>query len=249
VKPALDGLVAIVTGASSGLGLEFASALADDGAEVVAIARRKDRLEALSAEHRRIRPWPCDITDEVACTELVRAVAEEYGRIDILVNNAGVSKVVRAEDDTADDFRRLLEVNLVAPFLLSKLVAPTMINQRSGSIVNIASITGMVGLGRMPQAGYSASKGGLISLTRELAAQWSRYGIRVNAIAPGFFATEMTADLFNNESGRDWVARFTPMQRGGNPGELAGALLYLANPANSYTTGVVLAVDGGWTAV
>lgn len=245
----LHDRVVVVTGASSGLGAEFVSALVGEGARVVAVARRAERLEALAAAHRGVRAWQCDVTDEAGCSTMVTGVLEQFGRIDVLVNNAGITKIVKAENENIAEFRSVLEVNLVAPFMLSTLVAPSMIAQGSGSIINIASIVGVVGLGRMPQASYAASKAGLINLTRELAAQWSRHGIRVNAIAPGFFPTEMTTDLFDNESGRDWVAKLTPMMRGGASSELAGALLYLASPTNSYTTGAVLVVDGGWTAV
>ena len=244
----LDGQVAIVTGASSGMGLEFVRALSSAGAHVVAVARRLDRLEAIAAGDDRISAARCDVTTTRRAA-LVTAVVEAHGRIDVLVNNAGRSNIERAEDEHPDAFRSVLAVNLVAPFVLAHLVAPTMLAQASGSIVNIASIAGLVGLGRMPQASYSASKGGLVLLTRELAAQWARKGIRVNTIAPGWFPTEMTERLFDNPDGRNWVERLTPMGRGGALSELSGALLYLVDPANSFTTGAVLTVDGGWTAV
>jgi NAD(P)-dependent dehydrogenase (short-subunit alcohol dehydrogenase family) len=245
----LTSRVAIVTGASSGLGREFVLALAREGAHVVAAARRLERIESVAEGEPRIAAFGCDVTDESQCEALVRATFERHGRIDILVNNAGISNIIPAEDETPTDFRRILEVNLVGPFTLAHFVAPIMLQQGSGSIINVSSIVGMVGLGRMPQASYSASKGGLTNLTRELAAQWARRGIRVNALAPGWFPTEMTEELFDNENGRAWVRRLTPMGRGGVPSELAGALIYLASDASSYTTGTVLPVDGGWTAV
>lgn len=245
----LDGQIAIVTGASSGMGVEFVHALASEGAHVVAVARRQEQLDALADGNDLISAVRCDVTDDADCRALVAGVLERHGRIDVLVNNAGTSRILKAEDEQPDMFRETLGVNLVAPFVLSHLVAPAMLRQASGSIVNIASVVGLVGLGRMPQAGYAASKGGLVNLTRELAAQWARKGIRVNAIAPGFFPTEMTAELFDEETGRQWVNRLTPMGRGGELSELSGALLYLAGPASSYTTGAVIPVDGGWTAV
>jgi NAD(P)-dependent dehydrogenase (short-subunit alcohol dehydrogenase family) len=180
---------------------------------------------------------------------MVAGVLARHGRIDVLVNNAGITNIVRAEDEEPDVFRAVLALNLVAPFVLSHLVAPSMLRRKSGSIINIASVVGLVGLGRMPQASYAASKGGLVNLTRELAAQWARKGIRVNAIAPAFFPTEMTTALFDNDEGTEWVSRLTPMGRGGELSELCGALVYLAGPSSSYTTGAVIPVDGGWTAV
>jgi NAD(P)-dependent dehydrogenase (short-subunit alcohol dehydrogenase family) len=245
----LEGQIAIVTGASSGMGVEFVHTLVSEGAHVVAVARRQEQLDVLADGNDLISAVRCDVTDDADCRSLVSGVLDRHGRIDVLVNNAGVSRIVPAEDEPPETFRDTIAVNLVAPFVLSHLVAPAMLRQASGSIVNIASIVGLVGLGRMPQAGYAASKGGLVNLTRELAAQWARKGIRVNAIAPGFFPTEMTADLFDGDDGRQWVSRLTPMGRGGELSELSGALLYLAGPASSYTTGAIVPVDGGWTAV
>jgi NAD(P)-dependent dehydrogenase (short-subunit alcohol dehydrogenase family) len=244
----LEGQVAIVTGASSGFGVEFVRALVGEGATVLGVARRADRLDSLASETGNVVPWPCDITVPAQCGALVDGCLARFGRIDILVNNAGASNVVPAEKETPEMFQELLDVNLVAPFRLVHLVAPSMLERGSGSIINVASILGLVGLGRMPAAGYAASKGGLVNLTRELAAQWARRGIRVNALAPGWFPTEMTAELFGNERGDDWVTRLTPMGRGGQLSELVGALLYLAGKDSSYTTGIVLPVDGGWTA-
>jgi NAD(P)-dependent dehydrogenase (short-subunit alcohol dehydrogenase family) len=245
----LDGQVAIVTGASSGLGVEFARTLADNGATVIAAARRADRLDVLAEDSDRIVPWRCDITSSSQCASLVDSTLERFGQIDILVNNAGGSNIMPAEQETPEMFRSIMEVNLVAPFTLAHLVAPSMLKRSSGCIVNVASIVGMVGLGRMPQSSYAASKGGLVNLTRELAAQWARKGIRVNALAPGFFPTELTSGLFDNDHGTEWVAKMTPMGRGGDLSELQSALLYLVGKGSSYTTGTVLPVDGGWTAV
>jgi NAD(P)-dependent dehydrogenase (short-subunit alcohol dehydrogenase family) len=245
----LEGRVVVVTGASSGLGAHFARRLAGEGARVVLAARRRDRIDALAAELPDALAVECDVTSEDDCARLVKFAVERYGAIDVLVNNAGVSKPARVADETVADFRHVVEVNLVATYSLSRRVGTLMAERGQGSIVNIASVVGLVGLGRMPQASYAASKAGVVNLTRELAAQWARSGVRVNAIAPGFFPSEMTEALFGDPKGEAWVAKLTPMGRGGRDGELDGALLYLASDASSYVTGSVLPVDGGWTAV
>jgi NAD(P)-dependent dehydrogenase (short-subunit alcohol dehydrogenase family) len=155
-----------------------------------------------------------------------------------------------AVDESVERFRQVLEVNLVAPFVLARTAARNMLEREAGgSIINIASIFGLVGVGRIPQAAYAASKGGLVNLTRELSGQWSRSGIRVNAIAPGFFESEMTEQILGDDRGRGWVARNTPMNRHGLPHELDGALLFLASDASTYVTGTTIPVEGGWTSV
>jgi NAD(P)-dependent dehydrogenase (short-subunit alcohol dehydrogenase family) len=155
-----------------------------------------------------------------------------------------------AIDEPLDTFKDVIAVNLIAPFALAQRAAKAMLDgERGGAIVNVASILGLRGIGQIPQAGYAASKGGIVNLTRELSAQWSRKGIRVNALAPGWFESEMTSDMFAEESGHKWVARRAPMGRHGREDELDGALLFLASDASSYVTGHVLAVDGGWTSV
>jgi NAD(P)-dependent dehydrogenase (short-subunit alcohol dehydrogenase family) len=244
----LDGKVAIVTGASSGLGSRFAKVLTAAGARVVLAARRIDRLRDLAQLIPGSIPIHCDVGDESSLRNLVASTIESCGQIDVLVNNAGVSHPAPAEDEVLEDFRTTLEINLVSAFALSQLVGRHMLQRRSGSIVNIASILGLVGVGRPQVASYAASKGGLVLLTRELALQWARRGVRVNAIAPGWFSTEMTNEMFASESGRRWIEREAPMGRAGDEHELDGALLLLASDASSYITGQVLAVDGGWTA-
>jgi NAD(P)-dependent dehydrogenase (short-subunit alcohol dehydrogenase family) len=168
----------------------------------------------------------------------------------VLVNNAGMVDAEPAIDESLDLFTDVIRVNLIAPFALAQRAAKAMLDgDEGGAIVNVASILGLRGVGQIPQAGYAASKGGIVNLTRELGAQWARKGIRVNAIAPGWFESEMTSDMFSEESGHKWVARRAPMGRHGKEGELDGALLYLASDASSYVTGQILAVDGGWTSV
>lgn len=241
--------VVVITGASSGLGEHFARRLTARGARVVLAARRADRIEALAADLPGAVAVPCDVTDESDRVRLTETAYDRYGRVDVLVNNAGVSRPAPAAEETVDAFRAVVETNLVACYGLSREIGVRMVEAGAGSIVNIASIVGLVGLGRMPQASYAASKAGVVNLTRELAAQWARTGVRVNAIAPGFFPTEMTDGLFGDPRGEAWVAKLTPMGRGGRDGELDGALIYLASDASSYVTGATLAVDGGWTAV
>jgi len=247
----LDGRVAIVTGASSGLGARFARVLSAAGARVVLAARRAERLEGLALELSDAHPVPVDLAEEDAPAALVAAAVAHYGRVDILVNNAGVSEPTPALDESTDHFANTVRVNLVAPFELARAAAHSMIEGGTGgAIVNVASIWGLVGVGQIPEAGYAASKGGLVNLTRELAAQWSRRGVRVNCLAPGWFRTEMTDGLmFGDEAAERWMRRNTPMGRGGEEHELDGALLFLASDASSFMTGGVVAVDGGWTAV
>lgn len=245
----MDGEVVVVTGASSGLGHRFARLVHAVGATVVLSARREERLRSIAGTLERSHVIACDVNSADQRRALVAETVDRLGRIDVLINNAGTSRVAKALDESDEDFEGLLDVNLVAPFSLARHAARVMLDQGSGRIVNVASIVGLVGVGRMPQAGYAASKGGLVNLTRELAAQWARHGIRVNALAPGFFPSEMTAELFESERGQQWLERLTPMARGGRDGELDAALLFLASEASSYVTGQVVTVDGGWTAV
>jgi NAD(P)-dependent dehydrogenase (short-subunit alcohol dehydrogenase family) len=247
----LEGRVAIVTGASSGLGERFARVLDAAGARVVVAARREDRLEQLATELRDAHPVACDLSVAGVATRLVEAALDRYGDVDIVVNNAGIDHTEPALEQSLDDFRHEIEVNLIAPFELARAAAQTMVEHgRGGTIVNVASVLGVVGVGQIPDAGYAASKGGLVNLTRELAAQWARKGIRVNTLAPGWFRSEMTqVRMFEDERALRWMRQRTPMGRGGEVHELDGALLYLASEASSFVTGTVLPVDGGWTAI
>jgi NAD(P)-dependent dehydrogenase (short-subunit alcohol dehydrogenase family) len=243
----LAGKVAIVTGASSGLGARFATVLADAGAEVVAAARRLDRLEQLAEGGRRIAAVRCDVTDDGDVARLVETALERFGRVDVCVNNAGASSGGPERQATLDAFRGVVRLNLDAVFALSQAVAAPMREQGSGSVINISSMFSLVASAPVPDAGYVASKSAVNGLTRELAAQWARDGVRVNAIAPGFFRSEMTAGLVDDERSRKWFERACPMGRPGNPEELDGILLFLASDASSYCTGQVFAIDGGWT--
>lgn len=243
----LEGRIAIVTGASGGLGARFAAILAGAGAQVVACARRLEPLERLAAEHPGVQAIRCDITDDGQLRAVVDEVLGRHGRLDVCVNNAGVSSGgPEAQTDRAA-FARVLEVNVQSVFALSQLVAQPMLEQGRGSIVNISSMFGIVASSPTPDAGYVASKFAVNGLTRELGAQWASRGVRVNALAPGWFPTEMNSGLFADERASNWVERTCPMGRPGRPDELDGALLFLASDASSYCTGQVIVVDGGWT--
>ena len=247
----LDGRVAIVTGASSGLGARFARVLDGVGARVVLAARRGDRLEALAAELSDALPVEVDLTDPDGPSRLVEAALKRFGQIDIVVNNAGSSSVQPALDYSRDEVAAELALNLLAPYELARLAARTMVEAgRPGVIVNIGSILGSVAGGKVRVPGYAAAKGGLHQVTRELAVEWARKRIRVNALAPAWFETEMTAtEMFGSDAGLRYIEDNTPMARPGRADELDGALLFLASDASSYVTGHTLFVDGGWTAV
>jgi NAD(P)-dependent dehydrogenase (short-subunit alcohol dehydrogenase family) len=245
----LDGRVVVVTGASSGLGDRFARVLHAAGADVVVAARRADRLRTLAEELPGALAVAADVSIDADCERLVAETVDAFGRIDVLVNNAGTGVSAPAEAEDIAVFRQTLDVNVTGAYLLSQLAGRRFLEQGSGVIVNIASVLGLVSAGQIPFPSYAASKGAIVQLTRELAGQWARRGIRVNALAPGWFASEMTTEMFEDESSANWVRRKTPMGRPGHPHELDGALLFLASDASSYVTGQILAVDGGWTAV
>ena len=246
----LDGRVAVVTGASSGLGDRFARVLHAAGAHVVLAARRGDRLDALATDlGSRATAVVADLSQVRDREHLVEQALAVAGGIDVLVNNAGVSVPTPAVDESVDRLQESIEINVVAPFQLCQLVGRSMLERGTGSIVNIASILGLVAASPMKDVAYCTSKGALVNMTRQLGCEWGRRGVRVNALAPGWFPSEMTqAEMFDDERGADFIVRNTPMGRPGVISELDGALLFLAGKASSYVTGQVLAVDGGWTA-
>jgi NAD(P)-dependent dehydrogenase (short-subunit alcohol dehydrogenase family) len=245
-QPPLAGRVVVITGASSGLGVQMARVAAGAGAQVVLAARRRERLEAVARAIPRADAVAADVASADDRRRLIETAVERHGRIDALVNNAGVSHTGPALRQSAADFARVLEINLVAPFELSCLAATAMRNTGGGSIVNVASVMALRSVDPLPDAAYVASKAGLVGLTRELASQWGRHGVRVNALAPGFFASEMTHGMLGTPDGApDWLVGQTPLQRTGDAGELDEPLLFLLGAGSAFVTGQVLVVDGG----
>ncbi|GAB3860575.1 glucose 1-dehydrogenase [Nocardioides maradonensis] len=243
----LEGKVAVVTGASAGLGVAFAQALAEAGADVALGARRVKRLAdtaaLVEAAGRRAVSVATDVADPASCQALVDAAMAEFGRVDVLVNNAGVGTAVPATRETPEQFRSVIDINLNGCYWMAQACGRVM--QPGSSIINISSVLGITTAG-LPQAAYAASKAGLIGLTRDLAQQWTgRKGIRVNAIAPGFFTSEMTDQY--PEGYLDAMGQRIPMARKGDPRELAATVVFLASDAAGYITGQTLPVDGGLT--
>ena len=245
----LTGQVAIVTGATSGLGRRFAEVLHAAGANVVLTGRRADRLDELAGKLTRAIAVPADITNADQRAEVFGAALNRFGRVDVLVNNAGVSgDPVAAESMPAQRWATTIDVNLSCAFAMAQLAAAPMLAQSHGSIVNVTSVFGLVANAPVMDAAYAASKAALVNLTHELAVEWAMRGIRVNAIAPGWFPSEMTAGMIDDESSQRYIRRFCPMQRMGHEDELDGILLFLASDASSYCTGQTIAIDGGWIA-
>jgi NAD(P)-dependent dehydrogenase (short-subunit alcohol dehydrogenase family) len=243
----LDGRVALVTGASAGLGARFVRVLHQAGAQVLATARRADLLDGLAREcGGRIEVMPGDIADASHRQALAGRLAS-HGRLDVLVNNAGICDDGPIEQQTLDELRRVLEVNLVSVLDVCRLTAPLLFAAQAASVINVASIYGIVA-SRGPMAAYNATKGALVSLTRQLAAQWGERGVRVNALAPGYFPTDLTGHLADAGFAES-IRERTLLARAPALGEIDGPLLFLATAASSYMTGQVLVIDGGWTAI
>ncbi|MDE1823092.1 MAG: SDR family oxidoreductase [Candidatus Micrarchaeota archaeon] len=249
----LDGKIGIVTGVSSGLGVSFATALAEAGADLIVCARREDKLKAnaegiAKSTGRQVVPVALDVTKESMVARTVKAAEEKFGKVDILINNAGIGSAKPAVSFTEKEWLSVLNVDLNGTFYCAKEAAKSMIrNKVRGRIINIASIYGLFG-DIIPAVPYYAAKGAVVNMTRALAVEWVQYGIRVNAIAPGFFPSEMTKGVLEDKSTLGYIQGRTPMGRLGDPDELKGAAVYLASDASSYVTGLVLKVDGGWSA-
>ena len=247
----LTGRVAIVSGGSMGLGRQMAEGLAEMGANLVLCARKKERCEAAAESLRRlgveVLALGCDVKDKSSIDDVVEKTLARFGRIDILINNAGVSWGAPIEEMTLDQWDKVLSTNLTGTFLFCQAVAKPMTAQKSGKIINIASVAGLGGGSAELQAiGYHASKGGVIAFTKDLACKWAQHNIQVNAIAPGWFPTHMSEWVIEHR--KESLLSKIPLGRFGSDHDLKGAAIFLASNASSYVTGHVLVVDGGQTA-
>ena len=251
----LKGQTALVTGCSSGLGVQMARALANQGANIVALARRKNMIDEVAKEIAdtygvKAIGVQCDITDTAAVEAAVDTVLAEFGRIDILINNAGTGAVAPAEDITDEQFGNEMQIDLFGSFRVARACAKkAMIPANYGRIINIASMYGLVGNMVAGSAPYHAAKGGVVNMTRALAAEWGKYNICVNSICPGYFYTDLTVDTLNSDFFQEHAKRTIPEGRYGNEGELDGLAILLSSPSCSYLTGQNIAVDGGYTCI
>ena len=251
----LTGQVALVTGASTGLGVQMAEALASQGANIVCLARRKNLVDenaAAIAEKYGVKAIgiACDITDTEKVEAAVDEILEKMGRIDILINNAGTGAVAPAEDITDEQFQNEMNIDLFGSFRVARAVAKkAMLPAKYGRIINIASMYGLVGNKIAPASPYHAAKGGVVNLTRALAAEWGAKGITVNAICPGYFETPLTKETLESEFFQNYARTMIPMERYGKEGELDTAAIFLSSPASTYVNGVIIPVDGGYTAM
>ena len=250
----LSGQVAVVTGASTGLGLQMAKAFASQGANLVLLARREQRLkenaEQIAKEYGvEVLPLKCDITITDEVKHAVQATLERFGRVDILLNNAGTGAIGNAEDITDEQFMHEVNVDLFGTFVCAREFGREMLKAGYGRIINIASMYGLVGNMIAGSSPYHAAKGGVVNLTRALAAEWGKHGITVNSICPGYFYTELTTATLDSDYFQDMAKRSIPLGRYGREGELDTCALFLASPKSSYVNGQNIAVDGGFTSI
>lgn len=249
----LGGRVALVTGGSSGLGVQFAKALANQGADIAICARRTDRLEAVKSEIEALGvkcyTHRCDVTNLEDIETTVKDCVESFGRLDILVNNAGLGLTAPATDMPAEDWLKMMDTNLNSVFFFARTAAKYMIPAGYGRIINVGSIHSTVSMKGFPVNSYATTKGGVLMLTKALANEWATTGVTVNAIGPAYFASEMTAAVMEDAAVLGLIESCCPMGRVGRPGELDTAVVYFASEFSSYTTGQLLQVDGGWTTI
>ena len=251
----LKGQVAVVTGCSTGLGVQMAKALANQDANIVAIARRKDKIDAVAQDIKEnygveTLAVQCDITDTDKVNAAIDQIMAKFNRIDILINNAGTGAVAPAEDITDEQFYNEINIDLYGTFRVARAVAKrAMIPANYGRIINIASMYGLVGNKVAPCSPYHAAKGGVVNLTRGLASEWGKYNITVNAICPGYFYSPLTKETLDSDFFQQNAKTMIPLSRYGNEGELDTAAIFLASKASTYVTGVILPVDGGYTAM
>lgn len=249
----LKGKIAIVTGASSGLGVQFATALARQGADVAIVARRVEKLNNVKKDLEELGvkalPVQCDVSDVEQIKSAVKEVKDHFGRVDILVNNAGVGLTEPAETQSDETWEKTIAVNLNGVYYFSREVGKIMVEQKYGKIINIGSIHSNVAMPDIPISAYATSKGGVKMMTKALANEWAKYNITVNTIGPSYFESEMTEDVVSDEGFAQVLKTYCPMGRMGKKGEIDGALIYFASDASSFTTGQYLAVDGGWNAI
>ncbi len=251
----LTGQVAVVTGCSTGLGVQMAHALANQGCNIAALARRKNLIDEVAAEISekygvKAIGVACDITDTEKVEAAVDTIMKEFGRIDILINNAGTGAVAPAEAITDEQFSNEMNIDLFGTFKMARAVAnKAMIPAGYGRIINIASMYGMVGNKIAPASPYHAAKGGVINLTRALAAEWGEKGITVNSICPGYFETPLTKETLESEFFQNYAKTMIPLSRYGKEGELDTAAIFFSSPASAYVNGVILPVDGGYTSM
>lgn len=249
----LKGKVAAITGASSGLGVQMAKALARQGADIAILARRVEKLDAVKADIEKLGvkclAVKCDVLVNSEITEAVATIKKHYGKIDILVNNAGIGLFEPAEAESDETWRKMIDMNLSSYFFVAREFGKEMIKSNYGKIINTGSIHSNVAMTGLPLNAYCTSKGGVLMLTKALATEWAKYNITVNAIGPAYFESEMTEAVVGSPEFEQVVKTYCPMGRIGREGELDGAVVYLASDASSYTTGQIISVDGGWTAI
>lgn len=249
----LKGKVAVVTGASSGLGVQLSKALARQGANLAIVARRTEKLAAVQAEIEALGvecfAVKCDVTKTDEISSAVKSIQEHYGKIDILVNNAGIGLFGPAEEQSNETWEAMIQTNLNSVYYFSREVGKVMIANNYGKIINLGSIHSNVAMTGLPLSAYCSTKGGVLMLTKALAVEWAKHNITVNAIGPGYFPSEMTQSVIDNGDFLNTIRTYCPMGRPGKEGELDGAVVYFASDASSFTTGQILSVDGGWTAI